>query len=342
MNAVLSSAYLYAAMAALAGIAALHLWTSRINQFFFFSRTTPHDFARSPEAMTVTRRYIMRVAIGLLLSLATLLTLRGWQGRSLYLSFLSALLVEVLVSCIAYGLAHREAGMAQHLSTQLPGVGRAATQDQGISVPLLPAVAERTLPGILLPIFTSSVLWVVAALISRQGLARFSDTAGQQGGSLLLGMATGMLVAGTIFLLLQRYSSRHRTPMARYMGRIMTSLAWFATAMVASLAVAGLRHWPVTRVAVHAVMGFILGLMAVHFFYAWSRMKQFTPPAAEQNGDHFWRWGQFYYNAGDPALFVQSRGGPGYTLNFGNVYAWPISALIVGNFLFLALSRHHG
>jgi uncharacterized membrane protein len=340
MNPSVSSVYFYAAAAGLAGIASLHLWTSRINRFFFFSRTVPGDFTQTPAALAVTRRYITRVLIGLLLSLATLVTL-SWQGRSLYISFLSALLVELLVSCISYGVAHREAGLAQHaLPESLASTQTVATQDQSISVLLIAAHAERPLLGILLPVLLAAAIWCIAVLVSGQGWTRFSDAAGRLGGAVMLGMATGMLVAGTVFLLLLRYSSRHHTPMARYIGRIMTSLTWFATAMVAGLALAGLRHRPVTRDAVHAFMSFVVGLLAVHFFNAWSRSRQFTPPAAEQNGDDFWRWGLFYYNSGDPALFVQSRSAPGYTLNFGNVYAWPISALIVCNFLFLALSRH--
>jgi len=57
----------------------------------------------------------------------------------------------------------------------------------------------------------------------------------------------------------------------------------------------------------------------------------------EQNGDDFWRWGLFYNNAADPALFIQARTGPGYTLNFGKSLAWPIAVAVFGYFVFLVL-----
>ena len=44
----------------------------------------------------------------------------------------------------------------------------------------------------------------------------------------------------------------------------------------------------------------------------------------------------YYCNRQDPALFIQNRCGPGYTLNFGNMYAWPIALLVIGDFVFLA------
>ena len=57
-----------------------------------------------------------------------------------------------------------------------------------------------------------------------------------------------------------------------------------------------------------------------------SRTRSFVPPAVELGDDDRWRWGLFYVDRGDPALFVQSRCGTGYTLNYGRVAAWPISS----------------
>ena len=34
--------------------------------------------------------------------------------------------------------------------------------------------------------------------------------------------------------------------------------------------------------------------------------------------DHAWKGGLFYYNSNDPALFVEKRSGPGWTINFGH------------------------
>ena len=38
--------------------------------------------------------------------------------------------------------------------------------------------------------------------------------------------------------------------------------------------------------------------------------------------DQFWKWGMFYYNPNDPAIFVEKRFGIGITLNFARPQAW--------------------
>jgi uncharacterized membrane protein len=43
-----------------------------------------------------------------------------------------------------------------------------------------------------------------------------------------------------------------------------------------------------------------------------------------------WRLGQLYCNAGDPALFVATRDGTGWTLNFGRPVASALIAMILG------------
>ena len=53
------------------------------------------------------------------------------------------------------------------------------------------------------------------------------------------------------------------------------------------------------------------------------------PEQLRATPDECWRWGSIYYNAADPALVVEKRDGPGYTLNFANPLAWPILVLIV-------------
>jgi len=42
--------------------------------------------------------------------------------------------------------------------------------------------------------------------------------------------------------------------------------------------------------------------------------------------DQDWKWGMFYYNPDDAALFVEARFGVGYTINFGHASAWIIMA----------------
>ena len=45
--------------------------------------------------------------------------------------------------------------------------------------------------------------------------------------------------------------------------------------------------------------------------------------------DTYWKWGQFYCNPSDPALFVEKRVGIGWTFNYGHAWAWPLTSLII-------------
>jgi uncharacterized membrane protein len=51
----------------------------------------------------------------------------------------------------------------------------------------------------------------------------------------------------------------------------------------------------------------------------------------DRTSDESWLWGMFYHNPNDPALFVEKRTGPGYTVNFGQARAW----LMLAGFLIL-------
>lgn len=46
------------------------------------------------------------------------------------------------------------------------------------------------------------------------------------------------------------------------------------------------------------------------------------PPVGDTTPDARWIHGQFYWNAADPAVFIERRMGLGYTLNFGNRLSW--------------------
>ncbi len=45
-------------------------------------------------------------------------------------------------------------------------------------------------------------------------------------------------------------------------------------------------------------------------------------PPGDRTPDACWKWGMFYINPNDPALFVEKRFGVGYTVNFGNRWSW--------------------
>ena len=68
-------------------------------------------------------------------------------------------------------------------------------------------------------------------------------------------------------------------------------------------------------------------------------------PKGERPHDAAWKGGAFYSNSRDRALLVPKRFGVGYTLNFGNPWAWALLALILvvaaaPLFLTMAYMRH--
>jgi uncharacterized membrane protein len=52
-------------------------------------------------------------------------------------------------------------------------------------------------------------------------------------------------------------------------------------------------------------------------------------PRGDRSRDEFWKWGMFYFNRRDPAIFVESRRGVGFTFNFGSVWSWVLLGVII-------------
>ncbi len=67
-----------------------------------------------------------------------------------------------------------------------------------------------------------------------------------------------------------------------------------------------------------------------------------TEPTGGSDGtpEECWKFGAFYYNPADPALMVEKRSGPGFTLNFGHPMSWVLLAGILGVAVLPALLRH--
>jgi len=63
---------------------------------------------------------------------------------------------------------------------------------------------------------------------------------------------------------------------------------------------------------------------------AFRARSQFGRPAQRPFVAEHWRFGQLYKNAGDPALFVPTRDGARWTLNFGRPVAVLLMAVILG------------
>jgi hypothetical protein len=332
-------------IAALSTSGAMYMWTSRINQFFFFGRTLPAEFVSSPAAQEITKRYVRQMRNGFLLSLCIFIVFRV---SGLHLSWAASLLIALLYQYVffhaRFARAHRDAGEAFYKSG-LAAVrgGEDLESNAVVSVSLLDREKETriSVPHILLPGVIALCVWIGVATLGHVGFANLGNAVDAVGGSNLLGLGMGMLCAATGLMLLMRFSARQRSQLARRNRRLSLSLAWIATAIFTGTMLAVPLHLHITRTFAHGILFVVLGFAIGQVLYTVIRRDRFVPPAAEQRGDSCWRWGMYYYNPSDPALFVQSRCGSGYTLNFANIFSWPVALVIYGNFGFLLFLSMH-
>jgi len=132
-------------------------------------------------------------------------------------------------------------------------------------------------------------------------------------------------------------------------ARYRAFLGWAAKAMLTlvgcvnlTLLLYGLREWQLLRLgggvallplaagyfALFAVMiragqgGYRLGLAGPGAGQA--------PATSDRDDDRFWKAGLFYVNRDDPALMVAKRFGAGWTVNFGNLVSWLLTAALIG------------
>jgi uncharacterized membrane protein len=79
---------------------------------------------------------------------------------------------------------------------------------------------------------------------------------------------------------------------------------------------------------VAGILGIGMLVLTVFLVFALLRMGQggnrAAPggPSGDRTPDACWKWGMFYINPNDPALFVEKRFGIGYTVNLGNRWSW--------------------
>ncbi len=329
-------------IAGLSGVAGFCLWTSRINQFFFFGRTLPRELAMSPAAKQITRRYMQQILFKFCATVVVFAALRLIVGIPLLPSFVLACILQIVGFHVAFARAHREAGVAFEQRGATSNA-EPETASRVIAVPLLTSKvpARSRLSTIVLPLVAVGVVWLIVMAVDHVSFASLANAVDANGGATLMGFGVGMLFAGTLFSLLVRYSARYRTPMAQCTLRTMFLLEWAGVLAIGASALAVPMHFAITHTMTRAVIFPALALAVVYAVYSRGRLKQFAPPQVELNGDQFWRWGLFYNNAADPALFIQARTGPGYTLNFGKSLAWPIAAAVFGYIVLVVVMGFH-
>jgi uncharacterized metal-binding protein len=339
MKSQISLAVPGACLSALVAVAAFNSWISRINQFFFFSRSASNEFASTSPAQLIIKRYLNGVWLGLASSIVVFAGVMLWTRLSVLLCLGAALTIESFCCCLAFAKAHREAGHAIAKSVASDEfTGQVATVDRGlVSVSLLgPGTFTRSMLVTLVvaPLF-AAVTWLVPMAVTHMNFGQFADSIAANKADFLSGLGAGLIVASLLLYAQLRYFSRNHTSMARFTARGCVVLAWLGAASIAVSTLSVPFHFVITREIRGLLLGVILAVAILRLLYGWTCAKLFSPPDIERNGDQFWRWGLFYYNPSDPTLFIQHRAGPGYTVNFANFMSWPLTIAILADCVYL-------
>ena len=148
----------------------------------------------------------------------------------------------------------------------------------------------------------------------------------------------GVLVCGLLLVLASgiRTRARHPSPAGRR-STLLTLLAvqYLIAAMTAAIfvPVSIARGEQDLRPMPFVLLGLVLAFLAV--VVRLTAAAAVDAARADPGGEERWKWGLFYRNADDEALFVPKRVGVGYTLNFARPGAWILSAALL---LFLVAS----
>ena len=119
-----------------------------------------------------------------------------------------------------------------------------------------------------------------------------------------------------------------RMLMIRASLRMMLSIQWITAIMTCAISLQ-----PLHGNSVKPVIFICTALVVISTFGFVIRLGQLQATQSDETdntpGECWHLAGQIYYNPGDPALMVEKRLGIGYTLNFGNKFAWGIIPLVL-------------
>lgn len=326
-------------LGSIAFLALFYSWTARINSFFFFGRTVDSEIRASQAGRAITREYL-----GFLLITTGVALLMAVGVHVLHASLASlGILVEIACFSLIFARANKRAGA---LASSQPS---SATEMGAVQVDLMEPAAYW-IPGLvaaLLPGFFAIAALGTAFLLTRGSLGfpawwtHLLDSLGTRGLDGVFGMTLGALTASLILLLGFRPNARLRTRMAQYTVRSSIVMAWISAVLMPTVLLMNAEDVHLTRRVEQSIVAVMVVIVFATLVWNQARSRRFVPPSAELGGDDRWRWGLFYINRNDPALFVQSRCGAGYTVNYGKVAAWPITAIIWGYVILMLFMAPH-
>jgi uncharacterized membrane protein len=302
-----------------------------------FGVTVDPSFARSDAARRILHRYELEIIAHSAIALALIFALGPVIG----------LLWQVFGSGWAFANAHR--ATMPHASSSENTIREAGLEPQPEDSLFATVLALAPLALLLLLALYARSHWdqIPDVFPVHFGFRR-PDRWVSRSPSAVYGLI-GLSALLCVLMLMLRYGVRHWSrrvaidgPSARAEARFRRLIAWLLVAVeyqMVSLAWAPL--FSSAQVAVVLAMGMVV--LAVMLVFVLLRVGQggnrAAPggPVGDRTPDACWKWGMFYINPSDPALFVEKRFGIGYTVNFGNRWSWiflviTLLPLIVVNF----------
>jgi hypothetical protein len=288
---------------------------------FLFSVAVDDSFAHSDEARAILAGYRVRVWAHWIVSCAMVAVLHQWGPHVAPIG----LLWLPLGAEVAFGAAQRRVRPHGQPSSSLrtadlsprpalPG-GRLAQSGpflilaavayavwQGrASIDALQAHSTRTFHP---PPFGGAVAFVIGAAVCC---------------GLLLGLASAL-----------RTLARHPSAASRRSTLLtLLTVEYLLAALTAAIfvPVSVARGERDLRLLPFVLLGLVLAFLVV--IIRLTAMAAADAARLDPGHEDLWKWGLFYRNADDAALFVPKRVGLGYTLNFGRPEAWILAAILV-------------
>lgn len=304
------------------------LWTRRN---LFFGVTTEPGFRETTPARDILRSYRLRlwltVAVVLVLSLL-LYALTGHVAQQY-----GALLVLIAGSLWSFARANRAARPF--------AVSGSTVRSAAIGVG--PSPFESWPVMLAGPVILATTV-LIASWLTGPTLSAGWDSI-HQGKHLgfVMGMAIGSWGVGPLL----RYGSR-RSPVIPGQRRLVLQNSVIINLILclisAGAIAAAAAGYAIPDLVPIAAVSLACVLLAFHLVRL-SRLglqsgRVQVTPAGDGTPDERWKWGFFYCNPDDPAILIEKRSGPGYTLNFGRPAAWAITAGFLVLLMLPLISRH--
>jgi uncharacterized membrane protein len=287
----------------------------------FFGVTVDSAFAGSDAARRIKRRYGLEIVLHSAIALALAFALGPAVG----------LLWQVFGGGWAFANAHRAA---------MPyGSGESAIREAGLDPQPEDSLFVTALA--LAPLTLLLLLALYARSHWDQIPDRFPVHFGFHGPDRWVTRSPravyGLIVLNGLLcglMLMTRYGLRHGSRRVAIDGapaqaeaRFRRIITWL---LVAAEYLMVMLTWAILFSSPQGVFVFGIGMLVltVVLVFVLMRMGQggsrLAPgsPGGDRTPDACWKWGMFYVNPSDPALFVEKRFGIGYTVNFGNRWSW--------------------